>query len=111
MSSGKNHNSSYTLHNKIQLFKGGSQYLNLLKELIEKVNHSIYMRIYIWDNDATGTLIADQLIKAAQKKLAVFIIADGYASQYFSKEFIKHLRNHRIHFKFFEQYWKSIISQ
>jgi cardiolipin synthase len=78
----------------------------LLKELIEKAKHSIYMRIYIWDNDATGTLIADQLIKAAQKNVAVFIIADGYASQYFSKEFIKHLRNHRIHFKYFEQCWK-----
>lgn len=38
------------------------------------------MRIYIWDDKATGTMFADQLIKAAQKNVAVFFIADGYAS-------------------------------
>jgi cardiolipin synthase len=70
--------------------------------------HSISIRIYIWEDDATGTLIADQLFKAIQKNVAVFVIADGYASQCLSKEFIKHLRNQRIHFRYFEQLllWK-----
>lgn len=92
----KKRNSFYTHHNKIQLVKGDSPYFNLLKQLIEKANHSAYIRIYIWDDDPTGTLIDDQLIKSAQKNIAVFIIADGYASQCLSKEFKKHLRNHRI---------------
>ena len=83
----------------------------LLKQLIEKAKHSIYIRIYIWDDDTTGTLIADQLIKAAQKNVAIFIIADGFASQCLSKEFIKHLRNHRIHFRYFEPLWRSSISR
>jgi len=48
---------------------------------LKKAKHSIYIRIYIWDDDTTGTLIADQLIKAAQKNVAVYVSADGYASQ------------------------------
>lgn len=111
MSSAKKRNSFYTPHNKIQLIKGGSQYFNLFKQLIEKAKHSIYIRIYIWDDDTTGTLIAGELIKAAQKNISVFVIADGNASQCLSKEFIKHLRNHRIHFRYFEQLWKCSVSR
>jgi len=78
---------------------------------LKKAKQSIYIRIYIWDEDTTGTLIADRLIKAAQKNVAIFIIAEGYASNCLSKELIKHLRNHRIHFRYFEQLWKSSISR
>lgn len=65
MSSAKKRNSFYTLHNKLQLIKSGSQYINFLKQFIEESKYLIYLTIYIWNYDATGTLIADQLIKAA----------------------------------------------
>ena len=106
MSSGKKSNSFYTHHNnKIKLIKGDSPYFNLLKQLFEKAKHSVYIRIYIWGDDATGTLIDDQLIKAAQKNIPVFFIADGYASQCLSKEFKKHLRNHRIFWAILEEHY------
>lgn len=107
MSPNKKHNSHYTTHNKIQLIKGGSQYFNFLKELIGKAKQSIYIRIYILDDDTTGRGIADELIKAAERKVAVFLIADGYASQSLSKEFIKNLKDKGVHFKYFEPLFKS----
>lgn len=106
MSSKKN-TSFYTLRNKIKLIKGGSHYFNLLKELIRKAEYSIFIRIYIWDDDVTGTQIADELIAAKQRGVSIFIVADGYASQCLSKGFIKHLRGYGIQFKYFEPLLKS----
>lgn len=106
MSSTK-HTSFYTIHNKIKLIKGGSTYFNLLNDLIRKANHSIFIRIYIWDDDSTGTQIADELINAAQRGVSVFIIADGYASQCLSKRFIKRLKEYGIQFTYFEPLLRS----
>ena len=107
MSQGENKNPHYTLHNKIKLIKGGSEYFTLLGEMIAKAKHSIYIRVYIWDDDATGTRIAEQLIKAAKNNVSIFIVCDGYASQCLSQEFIKILRSHGIHFRYFEPLLKS----
>jgi cardiolipin synthase len=92
MFSAKKRNSFYTLHNKFQIVEGGSQYFNFLKQFIEKAKYSIYIRIYIWDGDATGNIDCGELIKAAKKYISVFVIADGNASQCLSKEFTKHLK-------------------
>jgi cardiolipin synthase A/B len=100
-------NNGYTIHNKIQLVKGGSCYFNLLKELIQNAEHSIYIRIYIWSDDETGNTIADELIEAAKKNISVYLTVDGYASQSLSREFIKRIQNSGIHFRYFEPFWRS----
>ncbi|HTM92466.1 MAG TPA: phospholipase D-like domain-containing protein [Flavisolibacter sp.] len=84
MSAGKNNN-GYSFYNKVQLVKGGSCYFNLLQNLIQNAKHSIHIRVYIWDDDETGISVADQLIEAAKRGVAVYAIADGYASQGLSK--------------------------
>ena len=106
MSQGKIQN-RYTVHNVIQLIKGGDFYFQLLGELIDKARHSIFIRVYIWDDDATGTRIADHLIKAAERKVEIYIVADGYASQCLSKGFIRNLREKGIRFRYFEPLLKS----
>ena len=66
MSARKNNN-GYTVHNKVELIEGGACYFNLLKVLIQKAKRSIYIRVYIWNDDQTGTAIANQLIDAAKR--------------------------------------------
>jgi cardiolipin synthase len=107
MSSGSLHNSFYTVHNKIRLVRGGPEYFNLLGELIEKAQHTIYIKIYIWDDDATGTLIARRLIEAAKRNVTVYVTADGYASQGLSRGFINNLKKYGIHFRYFEPLLRS----
>ncbi|MGZ8536923.1 MAG: phospholipase D-like domain-containing protein [Flavisolibacter sp.] len=107
MSSHKKSYFYYTTHNHIRLVKGGATYFSLLREIIEKAKHSIYIRMYIWDDDTTGTAIAKQLIEAAKKNVAVYIIADGYASQGLSRGFIRNLKNHGINFRYFEPLLRS----
>jgi cardiolipin synthase len=106
MSSGKS-TSGYTLHNKIQLIRGGASYFRFLENLIAQAQHSIFIRIYIWVNDETGSAIAAQLIRAAERNVSVFIMADGYASQSLPREFIRKLREKGIHFRFFEPLLRS----
>lgn len=106
MSQGKIQN-RYTVRNTIQLIKGGPSYFQLLDDLIDKAKHSIFIRVYIWDDDMTGTVIADHLIKAAERKVDIYIVADGFASQCLSKGFIKRLRANGIRFRYFEPLLKS----
>lgn len=106
MSARKNNN-GYTVHNKVELIEGGACYFNLLKVLIQKAKRSIYIRVYIWNDDQTGTAIANQLIDAAKRGIAVYVVADGYASQGLSKEFIGRLKSNGVYFRYFEPLWRS----
>lgn len=107
MSAGKKPGSFYTTHNQIELVRGGASFFQCLTELVEKAEHTIHIRIYIWDDDATGTGIAELLVKAAQRGVSVFAIADGYASQRLSKTFIRRLRSQGVHFRYFEPFFRS----
>lgn len=103
---GNKKNKYYTIHNRIQLVHGGRFYFDLLRQLIQNAKHCIYIRVYIWSHDETGTAIADELIAAAKRNVKVYVTADGYASQGLSKDFIKRLKSNGIQFRYFEPLWR-----
>lgn len=107
MSTGSIHKTSYTIHNRIKLVRGGSDYFQLLEDLIDKARHTIHLRAYIFDNDSTGSTIAEALIRAAHRGVRVFVVTDGYASQNLSRTFIRKLRHNGVWFKFFEPLFRS----
>ena len=91
----------------IELVKGGSSFFKRLKELVQNAKHSIYIRVYIWNDDETGSAIAEELIEAAKRNVDVFVTADGYASQSLSKTFIKKLQSNGVRFRYFEPLLRS----
>ncbi len=97
----------YTAQNKVQLIRGGKQYFDLLLQLINTATESIHLQTYIFDDDVTGTLVADALKAAVKRNVKVYFLADGYASQVMSQSFINDLRNAGINFKMFEPLFKS----
>ena len=97
----------YTAINQVKLIRAGKEYFNLLQELIHSANESIYIQSYIFDDDETGTLVADALKQAVKRKVNVYLMADGYASQGMTKSFIRELRTAGIHFRFFEPFFAS----
>jgi cardiolipin synthase A/B len=107
MSSGIVHKTSYTVHNRIKLIRGGSDYFQLLEDLIDGADDTIHLRAYIFDNDNTGAGIAEALIRAAHRGVRVYVVTDGYASQNLSRTFIRKLRHNGILFKFFEPLFRS----
>ncbi len=93
--------------NKVKLIRGGKEYFDLLLQLINQAVESIHLQTYIYDDDETGRLVADALIAAVKRNVAVYLLTDGYASQVMAKSFIKELTESGVHFRFFEPIFKS----
>jgi cardiolipin synthase A/B len=97
----------YSTCNKIKLVPGGKGYFNILLHLIGQATESIHLQTYIFDDDETGKEVADALKRAVKRNVAVYLLADGYASQRMEQRFIDDLRAAGIHFRFFEPFFKS----
>jgi cardiolipin synthase A/B len=103
----KKRDKGYTPNNQVELVRGGKEYFNLMLKLIEQAKDTIHLQTYIFDDDETGTSIANALKEVAKRKVKVYLIVDGYASKRMSKEFIKELQMAGIHFRFFDPIFKS----
>jgi len=97
----------YTPNNGVKLVRGGKEYFDLLLKLIEEAKDTIHLQVYIYDDDETGTRIANALKEAAKRKVKVYLMVDGYASKSISKEFISALQAAGIYFRFFDPIFKS----
>jgi cardiolipin synthase len=97
----------YTHRNRVKPVRGGKPYFNALLKLFEEAKRSIHVQTYAFEDDDTGALVADALIAAAQRKIEVYVLADGFASQGLSKEFIKKMTDAGIRFRFFEPLLRS----
>jgi cardiolipin synthase A/B len=93
--------------NKIKLIKSGKQYFDLLLLLISKAKESIHIQTYIFSDDETGNLIVEALKIASNKKVNIYVLADGYASAVLSNEFVEKLKSEKINFRFFEPFFKN----
>lgn len=97
----------YSSLNKVQLVRGGKEYFDMLLSLINSAAESIHLQTYIYDDDETGRQVADALIAAVKRNVAVYLLTDGYASQVMSQKFISELKSSGVHFRFFEPVFRS----
>jgi len=97
----------YTHHNKVRLVHGGQDYFSTLVQMIDQAQSTVHLQTYIYEEDTTGRIVAEALIRAARRKVQVFILLDGYASQDLSKQFIKEWKAAGIHFRWFWPLFKS----
>ena len=81
--------STYIAFNKVKLIRGGKAYFDLLEQIIGEAKDTIHLQVYIFDEDETGSRIAEALMAAAKRKVKVYLMADGYASQSISPAFIQ----------------------
>lgn len=106
MSSGKK-SGAYSIYNSVSLLRGGRDYFEKLGNLFTASEKSIYIRIYIWQDDYTGKFIAQQLINASKRGVNVYVLADGYASRSLPQNFIETLTVNKIQFRLFEPFLRS----
>jgi cardiolipin synthase len=98
---------TYSSHNHVQLVRGGRDFFTILYRLLEEAKHTVHLQIYIFEDDETGTEVATALMKAAQRGVKVYLLLDGYASQYLPAEFIAQLKASGIQFRWFEPVFRS----
>src|ERR1700759_3986138 len=97
----------YTHHNKVRLIHGGKEYFSTLLQLIDQARSTVHLQTYIFENDETGQLVSDALIRAASRKVQVFILLDGYASQDLPKHLLHKWKEAGIHFRWFWPLFRS----
>jgi cardiolipin synthase len=97
----------YTHHNKVRLVHGGHDYFSLLVQMIDNARSTVHLQTYIFEDDATGRIVTDALLRAAHRKVKVFVLLDGYASQDLPKHFIQQLKDAGIYFRWFWPLFKS----
>ena len=98
---------AYTAKNKVKLIRSGRQYFEQLLELISQAKESLHLQVYIFDDDETGQAIAETLKSAAQRNVKVYLVADGYASQHISNDFVNDLKEAGVHVRMFQPLLKS----
>lgn len=97
----------YTYQNEVSLIRAGKAYFSKMLQLIEAANYTIHLQVYIFEDDETGNLIAESLIKAAIRKVKVYLLVDAYASQGLSSTFIRRLNMAGINFRRFSPILRS----
>ena len=97
----------YLRHNKVKLITGGNEYFSLLEEMIDSAKETIHFQTYIWDEDETGTAVANAMIRAAKRNVKIYVLLDAYGSQSLSGDFIEKLTDAGIFFRKFKPLFKT----
>lgn len=103
----KQHLSTFTYANRVELIRGGQEFFSRLKVLIDEAENTIYFQFYIFDEDGTGRPIADALMAAAKRGVKVFVLLDAYASFSLSSAFVQELKDSGIHFRWFRSTFRN----
>jgi len=73
-------------NNRITLVNSGPSFFDLLLKLIKDSKYVLHLQFYIFDLDATGMLVLEELKQAVKRGVAVFVVVDAYASEQITLE-------------------------
>ena len=61
----------------VHLLQGGQSFFPALVRAMDEARHEVRLETYIFNLDRSGNLIADALVRAAKRKVAVYLVVDG----------------------------------
>ncbi|MEO8067598.1 MAG: phospholipase D-like domain-containing protein [Flavobacteriales bacterium] len=97
----------FSKHNRAEVVLTGPAYFTKLEALINDARQVLHVQVYILQDDKVGARIWQALVAAAHRKVLVFVMADGFASQGLPKEWIEELRAAGGQFRWFEPLFRS----
>ncbi|MDR0703120.1 MAG: cardiolipin synthase ClsB [Azoarcus sp.] len=77
--------------NAIALLENGQAYFPALETAIDGANREILLQTYIFASDATGRRIADALMRAAGRGVAVRLLVDGFGGRPLLRDLLERL--------------------
>lgn len=81
-----------TVNNEIDIFTEGSEKFRSLMTDLENARKSIYLQYYIFQDDATGSAVAEVLMRKAREGLVVKVIYDHVGSFSSSRRFFRRMK-------------------
>lgn len=97
----------YVPARKVNIVFSGKNFFDTLEKLIDSAGQTIQFQTYIYAEDDSGKRIADALIRAAERKVQVYLLADGFGSASLSSRFIQRFENAGVNFRFFSPWLSS----
>ena len=73
----------FTPGNAITLLRSGSEFFPALVQAIDGAQHEVWVETYIFADDDAGRRIADALVRAAQRDVAVRVLVDGWGAKHY----------------------------
>jgi cardiolipin synthase len=77
--------------NRLQLLNSGHEYFPALIAAIDTASRDVHLETYIFEDDATGRAVADALIRAAGRGVAVRLLVDGFGGGDFPRTLMPRL--------------------
>ncbi|MBC7610605.1 MAG: cardiolipin synthase ClsB [Polaromonas sp.] len=81
----------------LQLLQGGQDYFPALVRAIDEALAWVQLETYIFDVHGAGAEVADALIRAARRGVAVQVLVDGIGSEPLPDEWLQKMRDAGVH--------------
>ncbi len=82
----------YLSGHSTRLLITGEQFFPALIEAIHAAQNEIILETYIFAADATGEAVTQALIQAAQRKVAVYMVLDGFGAEHYPPAWVNELQ-------------------
>ena len=97
----RNSRHDYKEGHSVKLLQSGEPFFAANIKAIDEARHYIHFQTYIIDEDGTGQRIIDALVRAARRRVRVYLLLDAFGTKYLSDEFIGKIEDSGIMFRFF----------
>ena len=87
-----------TTNNEAEFFVEGEAYYQLYLRMISSARHTIHLQTYIFELDNFGTHVKKELISAAARGVAVYLLVDDIGSQDLEESVAQEFRNAGVYF-------------
>ena len=92
---------TFLSNNQITLLRSGKEYFPALITAIESAKQTIYLQTYIYEVDQAGISIGNALKQAAQRKISVNILLDGFGCKDMPKAYLQALESAGVQVLFY----------
>ncbi len=69
--------------NAVELLRNGVEFFPALVGAIDLARREVWLETYIFADDASGGMVADALVRAAQRGVVVRVIVDGWGARHY----------------------------
>jgi len=73
----------FTPGNAVELLRSGGEFFPALAAAVDAAQREVWLETYIFADDGAGTVIADALVRAAQRGVVVRVLVDGWGARHY----------------------------
>ena len=81
----------FTPGNRITLLRNGAEYFPALERAIDRAEREVWLESYLFADDDAGRRIAAALVRAAQRRVTVRLMVDGWGAKFYLTRSLEHL--------------------